>query len=359
MKAADKLKKASTIKATSSLSESEVYSSRVTVETQVPMVNVAFSGDIDSGFTSGVTIFAGPSKHFKTMFSLLCAKSFLDKYEDGVVLFYDSEFGSPPEYFKTLGIDPERVVHTPVVNVEELRTDLANQLKNIERTDRVCIVIDSLGNLASIKETEDAEAGKNVADMTRAKQIKSLFRIVTPQLTLRDIPMFVVSHTYDTMEMFSKQVVSGGKGQYYSANNIFIIGRRQNKTGKELDGYDFIINVDKSRTVKEKSVIPISVEFGKGIVKYSGLLELAKHLGFVDSPSLGWFEAINPESGEVLSDRKYRKAETNCKEFWEPLFNQTDFKSKIREFYQVSTNSLIQDQETEEEIMEELELETE
>jgi hypothetical protein len=210
MKAADKLKKASTIKATSSLSKSEVYSSRVTVETQVPMVNVAFSGDIDSGFTSGVTIFAGPSKHFKTMFSLLCAKSFLDKYEDGVVLFYDSEFGSPPEYFKTLGIDPERVVHTPVVNVEELRTDLANQLKNIERTDRVCIVIDSLGNLASIKETEDAEAGKNVADMTRAKQIKSLFRIVTPQLTLRDIPMFVVSHTYDTMEMFSKKVVSGG-----------------------------------------------------------------------------------------------------------------------------------------------------
>lgn len=210
MNTLDKLKKTSTIKGTSNLSKSEVYSDRVTVETPVPMVNVAFSGDLDTGFTSGVTIFAGPSKHFKTMFSLLCAKSFLDKYKDGIVLFYDSEFGSPPEYFKTLGIDPDRVVHTPIVSVEELRTDLATQLKNIDRTDKVCVVIDSLGNLASLKETEDAEAGKNVADMTRAKQIKSLFRIVTPQLTLKDIPMFVVSHTYDTMEMFSKKVVSGG-----------------------------------------------------------------------------------------------------------------------------------------------------
>lgn len=151
-------------------------------------------------------------------------------------------------------------------------------------------------------------------------------------------------------------VVSHNSGQYYSANNIFIIGRRQNKTGKELDGYDFIINVDKSRTVKEKSVIPISVEFGKGIVKHSGLLELGKHLGFVDSPTQGWYEAIDPESGEVFSDRKYRKAETNCKEFWQPLFDKTNFKDKIREFYQVSSVSLIQDQETEEEIVEELNL---
>ena len=39
----------------------------------------------------------------------------------------------------------------------------------------------------SIKETQDALDGKEKADMTRAKTLKSLFRIVTPQFTLKEI----------------------------------------------------------------------------------------------------------------------------------------------------------------------------
>jgi hypothetical protein len=40
--------------------------------------------------------------------------------------------------------------------------------------------------------------------------MKSLFRMVTPHLTLKDIPMVVINHTYKTMELYSKDVVSGG-----------------------------------------------------------------------------------------------------------------------------------------------------
>ncbi len=36
----------------------------------------------------------------------------------------------------------------------------------------VIIVVDSVGNLASKKEVDDALEGKSVADMTRAKQMK-------------------------------------------------------------------------------------------------------------------------------------------------------------------------------------------
>jgi hypothetical protein len=46
--------------------------------------------------------------------------------------------------------------------------------------------------------------------MTRAKQIKSLFRMVTPHLTLKDIPMVVVNHTYMEIGMFPKAIVGGG-----------------------------------------------------------------------------------------------------------------------------------------------------
>ena len=60
--------------------------------------------------------------------------------------------------------------------------------------------------------------------MSRAKQVKSLFRMVTPHLSLKDIPMVVVNHTYKEIGMFPKDIVGGGTGSYYSADNIFIIG---------------------------------------------------------------------------------------------------------------------------------------
>jgi len=174
------------------------------------MINVALSGTVDGGITPGLTMLAGPSKHFKTGFALLLASSFLDKYEDGVILFYDSEFGTPQSYFKTFGIDFEKVIHTPITDVEELKFDIMQQMKNIERNEHVMIVIDSIGNLASKKEVEDALDGKSVADMSRAKQLKSLFRMITPHLTLKDIPMVVINHTYKEIGLYPKDIVGGG-----------------------------------------------------------------------------------------------------------------------------------------------------
>src|SRR6056300_883144 len=206
----DKLKKNSTIKDTSILTESKFFTTKDLIQTSVPALNVALSGRLDGGLTPGLTVFAGPSKHFKTAFSLLLAKSYLDKYEDAVVLFYDSEFGTPQAYFDTFNIDTSRVVHTPITYIEQLKHDVMSQMNGIERGDHVIVVVDSVGNLASKKEVEDALNEKSVADMSRAKQIKSLFRMVTPHLTIKDIPMVVVNHTYMEQGLFPKAVVSGG-----------------------------------------------------------------------------------------------------------------------------------------------------
>ena len=149
-----------------------------------------------------------------------------------------------------------------------------SQLNDLERTDQVMIIVDSVGNLASKKEVDDALDGKSVADMTRAKQMKSLFRMITPHLTLKDIPAVVVNHTYKEIGLFPKDIVSGGTGIYYSADNIFIIGRQQEKKGTDVVGYNFIINVEKSRYVREKSKIPIEVSWEGGISKWSGLLDM-------------------------------------------------------------------------------------
>jgi hypothetical protein len=253
--------------------------------------------------------------------------------------FYYSEFGSPQSYFESFDIDTSRVLHTPVTNIEELKFDLVNQLETIERKDKVIVIIDSVGNIASKKELEDALNEKSVADMSRAKALKGLFRMVTPMLTLRDIPLLAVNHTYQEIGLFPKQIVSGGTGIYYSADNIWIIGRRQEKTGTEVTGYDFVINVEKSRFVKEKSKIPISVTWEGGINKSSGLLDAALEGGYVLKPKVGWYVANNPKTGEELSGNVRQK---QCDDaFFESIIEKTDFKEWLVNRYKIATGSIL------------------
>ena len=340
----DKLKKNSKVKGTAVLSESKFFNNKDVVTTDVPMINVALSGDLKGGLTSGLTVLAGPSKHFKTSFALLMASSYLKKYDDAVILFYDSEFGSPQAYFETFGIDVGRVLHTPITNVEELKFDIISQLEEIDEKDHVMIIIDSIGNLASKKELEDAINEKSVADMSRAKALKGLFRMTTPYLTMRNIPLVAINHTYQEIGLFPKAVVSGGTGIYYSADNIWILGRRQNKTGTEVTGYDFVINVEKSRFVKEKSQIPISVSWDGGVEKLSGLLDLAIAGGYVVKPSNGWYSKVNRTTGEV-EDRKVRAKDTLLPEFWEDILATQDFQDFIRSTYQIGMKSEINAEE--------------
>jgi RecA/RadA recombinase len=338
----DKLKKNSTIVDTATLKSSKIYGKKDIVTTAVPMINVALSGHIDGGLTPGLTVLAGPSKHFKTLFALVMGAAYLKKYPDGVLLFYDSEFGTPEKYFESLDIDQSRVIHTPITDIEQLKSDIMNQLKGIERGDRVCVLIDSVGNLASKKEVEDAINEKSVADMTRAKQMKSLFRMVTPHLTIKDIPMIAINHTYKTMEMFSKDVVSGGTGIYYSADNIWIIGRQQEKDDKTktIQGYHFIINVDKSRYVREKSKIPITVLYDQGINKWSGFLENALEAKIIGKPIAGRYERMD-ENGNFFGIRYKEDDIVANDEFWTEILKTTNLKDFIKEKYSAGGGSLL------------------
>ena len=340
----EKLKKTSRVAGTEVLSVSKLFAEKELTTTPVPMVNVALSGSVNGGLASGLTVLAGPSKHFKTSFALLMASAYLKKHDDAVLLFYDSEFGSPQSYFEAFNIDTSRVLHTPVTNIEELKFDLVNQLNEIDRKDRVIVIIDSVGNIASKKEVEDAMNEKSVADMTRAKALKGLFRMVTPVLTIKDVPLLAINHTYMEIGMFPKAVVSGGTGVMYSADNVWIIGRQQEKVGTEVQGYHFVINVEKSRFVKEKSKIPITVTWEGGMEKWSGLTDVALQMGYVIKPKNGWYQAKNPETGEDLSGN-VRMKDTLKEDFWKVVFEKTDFLSAIEKRFKIAYKPILNNDE--------------
>ena len=192
------------------LSESDMFKEQDLVQTSLPIINIAYSGKVDGGFGTGLTILAGESKTFKTALALYCLKAYLDKYKDGVGVLYDSEGGCNPQYVKSFGIDPNRVVHVPVEHVEQLKFDFVKKLEEIEKGDKVFFLVDSIGQIASKKETDDASDEKSVADMSRAKAIRSLLRLVTVQLNKKLLPCFMINHVYSEIGMFPKTIIPGG-----------------------------------------------------------------------------------------------------------------------------------------------------
>lgn len=346
----DTLLKAGSTKGASILADSHLFEVNSLATTKLPVLNIAFSGKLDGGISNGVTILAGESKTFKSALSLYCMQAYLDEYKDAIGVLYDTEGGITPDYIKSFGIDPARVIHVPVEHVEQLKFDFVKKLENVERGDHVFFLVDSIGQLSSKKELEDAVDEKSVTDMTRAKSIRSLMRLITIQLSKKNLPCFIVNHVYQTMEMYAKVVIPGGTSLTYSSNQIFVITKAQEKDSDgDIDGWKFTLNIHKSRFVREKSKLPFIVKYDGGIQKYSGLMDIAIELGAVVKPKVGWYNRVDLDTG-TIEDKSWRLKDTNTKDFWDEILNNSTFKKKIEETYMISQGYIMTDEDIDNEM---------
>ncbi len=281
--------------------------------TKIPALNIALSGRMDGGYIPGIITIAGQSKNFKTLFGLIMVEAYLRAHKDAVCVFYDSEFGAAASYFDAIGIDKGRVIHIPVGTVEDLKIDMTKKLDEIKDGEHVIFFLDSLGNLASKKEVDDAMNEKYAADMTRARAIKSLFRIIMHPIGTKGIPFVVVNHIYETQDIFSQKKLSGGTGIMYASNDILMVSRKQIKEQGKVSGYEFIITIEKSRRVKEKEKIAIEVKHEDGINPYSGLLELAIEFGYVIKSGTRYYRK------DISGDKAVFKKDTQNFEWFSPF----------------------------------------
>ena len=315
------------------LEDSDIFKGTDFISTGVPILDIALSGEIGKGLTRGLTIFAGPSKHFKSLLGLIVIRRYMEEHPDATCMFYDSEWGTTEDYFKGTGIDTSRVVHAGVATLEELRNEIAGALDLIEKGEKIIFFIDSIGNLASKKEIDDALSGSDKADMTRAKVIKSITRIAAGYLNTKNIPMIMIGHTYGTMEMYSKPILSGGTGIYYNANNIIFIGREQVKNvKKEFVGWQYNLKIEKSRFVKEGTKLPFKVTYDHWVHKYSGLQEIALEGGYIKKPKGGYFTRVC-----VADDKQWHGNNhvDHSEDFWTPIFETTDFLEYVKNTFQL------------------------
>ena len=165
------------------------------------ILNALVSGDIYRGIPSNkITALAGESATGKTFFALGMVQKFLDDNPEGNVVYFESESALTQEMLEDRGIDTSRILLVPVTTIEEFRTQAVNIIDGFDKqkkgNEKLFFVLDSLGMLSTIKETEDIGSGKNVRDMTKAQVIKGTFRVLTLKLGKVGIPMIVCNHTY-------------------------------------------------------------------------------------------------------------------------------------------------------------------
>lgn len=132
-------------------------------------------------------------------------------------------------------------------------------------------------------------------------------------------------------------VVTHNTGIEYSSNTVITIGKRQVKDGTELQGFEFIMNANKSRYIKEQSKIAITVTFEGGVSVWSGLMDVALATGHVIKPKNGWY--TRPQFD---NEKNWRMAATNCPEFWEPLLDDDKFCSDVEALFALNSNKSLE-----------------
>ena len=142
-------------------------------------------------------------------------------------------------------------------------------------------VLDSLGMLSTTKEVEDASAGKETRDMTRAQIVKSIFRILSLKLGQAQIPLIVTNHTYDVVGSYMPtKEMGGGSGLKYAASTIIYLSKSKEKDGTEVVGNIIKCKTFKSRFTKENSQVATRLFYDeRGLDPYYGLLELGEKYG--------------------------------------------------------------------------------
>lgn len=239
------------------------------------------NGGILAGRIFGILGESGSGKSFIAY--SICRSAQKDGY---AVIYIDTENSIDLEGITRMGIDNSldkfRLIRSN--KVEEINmtiTKLLDELKDQKlagyEIPKILIVLDSIGMMSSNKEKEDLIKGDMKQDMTRAKQLNSMFRSISSDLGYLDIPMVCANHTYLSQgSMYPVEISKGGMGLVYAASVLGFISKSKLKTGEEDDmdlgqsGITVLFKTQKNRLAKPKK-IRFDISFLNGLNAYTGL----------------------------------------------------------------------------------------
>jgi len=251
---------------------------------------------------------AGGISSHNTGKTFLCLNAARKAQEQGYkVIWADTEQAMDDDSFKRFGVKLDELIYLPINTINDLSHYLSNFADVIlkaqeEKMDvgKYIVIIDSLGNLSTRKEVNDVNSNSEKKDMTRAGEIKRLFRTCTKKLGGLKIPLIVVNHVYANIGSFiGGTVIGGGQGPFLNSSTILSLTKAQLKEdGKNKTGVIVTSKLDKSRFTKGGIPIKFHISFFKGMNPYVGLENY-----------ISW-ENCGIQSGKILPDGSFQPSET-------------------------------------------------
>src|SRR5574343_7471 len=250
------------------------------IDTGNYLLNAQISGDIYGGIPAGkVTMVSGPSGTGKTYFCLNAARS--AQIMGYNIFWIDTERALDTDSLDRFGIKKDTFSYNPLSEINSVTSLLTNMCKMLIETKKkegevpkILVVLDSLGNLHSTKESEDSIKSAQKQDMTRPKELKKLFRIVMNDLGKLKIPMIITNHVYSKQDMFGGYEISGGTGSIFNASTIIMLTKAKLKDSNQATtGIVVTSKIHKSRFTKAGIDVKFHISFYTGMNPYVGLYE--------------------------------------------------------------------------------------
>lgn len=277
------------------------------------ILNAAMSGSLFGGMPNRRSLtLSGMESTGKTFLALSIARN--AQAMGYFVIYYDSEGAIDIDFVKRLGIDTTKFRIENVNTVEEFATLTAKLNETISdiRGDgkvppKVMVVLDSLGNLTSIKEKTDTTSGSEKRDMTKQQAVRRMFRVVGNDFAKNAIPFILTAHTYEKIGSYIPgQEVSGGGGIKYNSSIIFMLSKSK-LVDKDSEEYVKKQGIDATRIGVVVTATPIKQRFARPI-------KVQIHIPFYKKPNpyVGLEKYMNWNTcgilrGKMLSAKEYNK----------------------------------------------------
>jgi RecA/RadA recombinase len=313
------------------------------------LLNLLISARWNGGVPAGrVTCFAGPKSHGKSQLAYDAAKKF--QKDGGTVILIDSEFASEESALTNLGIDGDNFLYLPLAHMqdddkEQSITYQLNEIsKDIEYGDKVMFIFDSMGAWISKGTVANIEKNNNAQNMKIASEKKQLMSLITQIAGTKGIPIIVLNHSYENVGGFTGgQEVSGGGALYYPSTILLISSKSQVKIdeGGAVYGSAFRTSVYKGRLSRERAVEKWVMHYDYGILPYYGLEPYALEGGYIEETKDGRSTVFQIANTDIKCPKKTCMMPEN-NEFWNALFETTDFGNFLNDIFAYGSNKQMQ-----------------
>jgi len=272
------------------------------------ILNAAISGSIFGGLPNRRSMqYAGESGSGKSFLAASMVREAQKKGYNAIVL--DSEGAWDRDFSARLGVDNTKLIIVPINLISEVNTFIANLCENLEETkskDKVFLVLDSIGNLATDKEKQDTIDGSDKRDMTRAAGLKSLFRVNGLRMSKLGIPFLVINHVYAKMDLFGGSELAGGGSCKYNPSITLMLtkAKLEDKEGDKI--------IEKNKGVTEYTRSGVLVTASPFKSRFTRPIKVKFQIPFFKRPNpyvgleqyLTW-ENSGVLEGELLKQKEY------------------------------------------------------